>query len=807
MSQQKRKNKKKKLSFLRLFIVVVLLIAFIGVGAGIGIVAAFVKDAPDISQKDILTIRQSSIVYEEETGEQVARIHAEVDRVLVSLDRVPEHVQNAFIAIEDERFRKHFGIDIRRIIGVAFQNIKERRIVAGASTITQQLVRNVVLSQEQKFKRKIQEQYLAVKLERVLTKDQILEAYMNTIYFGHSAYGIHAAAHTYFGKDVSKLSIAEGAMIAGVANSPGIFSPYLHPDNAKERQELVLKEMYRQQLITSEEHDQAVNEELVYKRSKTKEDEIAISSYFIDRISTDVINDLMTKYNYSKDEATNLIYNGGLKIYSTIDKDMQEIVENAFKDPANFPTTTEDAKGVIQPQGAMVVIDYKTGKIKAMVGGRGQTGKLLLNRATQSYRQPGSAIKPLTVYTAAIDNGYTTATVVDDTPVSFVQPDGALWIPKNWYKDAETKLPTFWGLSTVRQALQWSMNIMSVKIANDLGAETCIDYAKKLGLTSLVEKGTKNDTALASVSLGGLTKGVTPLDMATAYGTLANGGTRIQPITYTRVTDANDNILLQKRTVEINVVSEQVAYIMTNMLQLVVKGGTATNANFGIPIAGKTGTTSDTIDAWFVGYTPYYVASVWMGHDEPKPMDIGGGSYPALLWRKVMEEVHKDLPEKDFERPEDIIEVAVDIESGKLPTELSNMDPRGNTVRTEIFIKGTEPTQYDDVHVLRDVDVTTGKLATAFCPPSLVEARVFIQRPVPYNPEEFVESVRQVDPGIEIGMHLIPRDAVYEVPTEYCPIHNPFGPPPPPNEDEDAEETGGNAEDIIDQLLEDEEED
>ncbi len=800
MSQQNKKNKNKKLSFLRLVIVVVLLVAFIGVGVGAGIVAAFIKDAPEISLKDIMTLRQSSIVYEEETGEEVARIHAEVDRTLVTLEEVPEHVQNAFIAIEDERFRQHFGIDIRRIIGVAFQNIKARRIVAGASTITQQLVRNVVLSQEQKFKRKIQEQYLAIKLERVLTKDQILEAYMNTIYFGHSAYGIHAAAYTYFGKDVSELSVAEGAMIAGVANSPGTYSPYLHPDNAKERQRLVLKEMYDQGYLSKEEYEEAINQELVLKRTKVEEDEIAISSYFIDRIRTDVIEDLMTKYKYTKDEATNLVYNGGLKIYSTIDKRMQEIVEEAFKDPANFPAATKDAKGIIQPQGAMVVIDYRTGKIKAMVGGRGQTGKLLLNRATQSYRQPGSAIKPLTVYTAAIDNGYTAATVVDDVPVSYVQPDGEVWIPKNWYKDPETQLPTFWGLTTVRQAIQWSMNVIAVKVANDIGPDTAIDYAKRLGITSFVENGTKNDKTLASVALGGLTKGVSPLDMATAYGTLANGGTYIKPITYTKVTDANDNVLLQKNTAKTRVVSEQVAYIMTDMLQSVVKGGTATNANFGIAIAGKTGTTSDTKDAWFVGYTPYYVASVWMGHDEPKPMNIGGGSYPAILWRKVMEEIHKDLPEKDFAKPKDIIQVAVDTESGKLPTDLSYM---ANTVRNEIFIKGTEPTQYDDVHVLRDVDITTNKLATPYCPPSLVESRVFIQRPVPYSPEAFLESLGGIDPE----MHLIPRDAANEVPSEYCPVHNPFGPPQENDQDtgetegDRTEEAGGDAGEIVDDLL------
>jgi penicillin-binding protein 1A len=796
-----KNNKKKKLSIVRLIIVVLLLLAFIGGGAVAGIVAAYLRDAPEISYEDILQLRQSSIVYEESTGEVVDRIHAEVDRTLVSLEEVPKHVQNAFIAIEDERFRQHFGIDLRRIFGVIIQNIKAREIVAGASTITQQLVRNVVLTQEQKFKRKIQEQYLAIKLERVFTKDQILEAYLNTIYFGHSAYGVHSAASTYFGKKPSELTIAEGAMIAGVTNNPRLYSPYLNEGNAKKRQELVLRMMLKQGYISQQEYDSAVAEELKYVRGSTDnedEEEVAISSYFIDKVKLDVREDLMKKYNYSKDEANNLLYNGGLKIYATIDTKMQEIVEKVFRDADNFPPTAEDAKGVPQPQGAMVIIDYKTGKIKAMVGGRGQEGQMLLNRATSSYRQPGSAIKPITVYTAAIDNGYTAGTVVDDIPVAFIAGDRSLYIPKNWYTDPTTRLPTYWGLSTIREAVQWSMNVLAVRVLDDIGVDTAMDYAKRLGLSSLVESGTKHDKNLASLALGGLTKGVSPLDMATAYGTLANGGVKIEPITYTRVEDSAGNVILEKHPQSTRVVSEEVAYIMTDMMKSVVRAGTGTSANFNMPIAGKTGTTTDSVDAWFVGYTPQYVASVWIGHDEPKPMGFGGGSYPARIWRRVMEEVSKGLPTDDFKRPENIVTVAIDTESGKLPSELSYLDPR-NTVRNEIFIKDTQPTEYDDVHVVADIDVTTGKLATPFCPPTLVESKVFIKRPVPYSPEEFIASIGGASPGV----HTIPQDAVYQVPEEYCPYHNPFG-PPPWEEREGAgqgEETVDiSAEQIIDQL-------
>lgn len=796
MAQKDKKDKKKKLSILRLVIVVILLAAFIGAGAAAGIVAAYIKDAPEISSEDILQLRQSSIVYEESTGEVVDRIHAEVDRTLVSLDDVPLYVQNAFIAIEDERFRQHFGIDMQRILGVIIQNLKARDIVAGASTITQQLVRNVVLTQEQQWKRKIQEQYLAIKLERVFTKDQILEAYLNTIYFGHSAYGIHAAASTYFGKTVSELSLAEGAMIAGVTNNPGIYSPYLHPDNAKKRQDLVLKQMLKQGYIDDEEYNSAVNQELVYKRGEQQDDEVAISSYFIDKVKVDVREALMEKYNYSKDEANNLLFNGGLKIYSTIDVKMQETVEKVFKDGDDFPQTTDDAKGVPQPQAAMVIIDYKTGKIKAMVGGRGQEGKLLLNRATQSYRQPGSAIKPVTVYTAAIDNGYTAGTVVDDVPSAYIAGDGKLYIPKNWYTDSATRLPTYWGLSTIREAVQWSMNVMAVKVLDDIGIDTALDYAKRLGITSFVESGSRHDKNLASLALGGLTKGVSPIDMATAYGTLANGGVRVQPISYVRVEDANGHVILENKPISNRVVSEEVAYVLTDMMKSVVKSGTGTSANFNMPAAGKTGTTTDNIDSWFIGYTPYYVASMWIGHDEPKPMSFGGGSYPTRIWRAVMEEVHKDLPVIDFQRPAGIITVAIDTESGKLPTDLS---VAANTVRNEIFIKGTEPTEYDDVHVVADVDVTTNKLATPFCPPTLVESRIFIKRPIPYSAEEFLQSIGGVNPRV----HVIPRDAANEAPTEYCPYHSPFGPPPEEQngDTEDGEAgTETTADEIVDQL-------
>ncbi len=768
------KNKdKKKFSILRLIILIILLVVFISAGAATGIVAAYIKDAPEISTEDILQLRQSSIVYAEGTGEIIDKLHEEVNRTLMSLEDVPVHVQNAFIAIEDERFRQHFGIDLRRIIGVTIQNLRERRIAAGASTITQQLVRNIVLTQDQKFKRKIQEQYLAIKLERVFTKDQILEAYLNTIYFGQSAYGIHAASMTYFGKHPSELTLAEGAMIAGITNNPRAYSPYLNADNAKKRQGIVLKAMLNLGYINKDEFERAINQELVFERKEIDDEEIAISSYFVDQVKLDVREALMEKFGYSKDEANNLLFNGGLQIYSTLDVKIQEIVESVFRDPEAFPKTETDAKGVPQPQAAMVIMDYKTGQVKAMVGGRGQKGALLLNRATKSYRQPGSSIKPISVYTAAIDNGYTAATVIDDVPVAFISGDGELWIPKNWYTDAETKLPTYWGLNTLRQGVQWSMNVLTVRLLNELGIDIAFDYAERMGLSSLIRNGSITDRNLASMALGGLTKGVSPMDMATAYGTLANKGVRTDPITYVKVLDANGNILLENQPLTTRVIGEDVAYIITDILKSVVKGGTGTSANFGMPVAGKTGTTTDSVDAWFIGYTPYYVASLWIGHDEPKNMGFGGSSYPSRLWRTIMDEIHKDLPVIDFERPDNIVTRAIDTISGKLPTDLSYMDPR-NTVRNELFIRGTEPTEYDDVHVVRDVDVTTGMLATPFCPPTLVESRVFVQRPVPFDTEEFLQSIGGVAPRL----HLEPRDAIYDVPTEYCTVHNPFGIPP-----------------------------
>ena len=420
--------------------------------------------------------------------------------------------------------------------------------------------------------------------------------------------------------------------------------------------------------------------------------------------------------------------------------------------------------GIVQPQSAMVILDYHTGQLKAIVGGRNITGQKIYNRATNP-RQPGSSIKPLSVFTPAIDSGrFTAASVIDDIP-SYLSGSPTVRWPYNWYEHSST-YSKYWGLVTLRESLQWSINVAAAKIENELGVETGIEYLEKFGITSLVKEGNSNDYNLAAMSLGGMTKGVSPIEMTSAYGALANQGVLNETITYTTVENRDGDIILENNQEKKYVVDENVAYIVQDMMKTVVTSGLATSAqlypgNQTIPVAGKTGTTSNKMDAWFVGYTPYYVAAVWFGNDINIPLDEGS-KVSAQFWKSVMSDLHVDLPAADFVKPEGVVTAQVDTKSGKKPTDYSYMDPR-NTVTSEVFLRGTEPTEADDVHVAGAICLESGKLATDKCPTTLVEQRVFIKRPIPYIPEENLDGY---------GNPILPADWIYELPTEDCDIHN-----------------------------------
>lgn len=419
--------------------------------------------------------------------------------------------------------------------------------------------------------------------------------------------------------------------------------------------------------------------------------------------------------------------------------------------------------GIIQPQSAMVIIDYHTGELKSIVGGRDIVGQRMYNRATNP-RQPGSAIKPLSIFTPAIDSGnYTAATVNDDRP-SYLLGDPSIRWPVNWY-EAYSNYHKHWGLVTLRESVQWSINVTAAQIAQDIGVQTSLEYLKKFGVSTLVTEGATSDANIAAVALGGMTRGITPLDLTAAYGAIANKGVLNSVITYHTVKNSKGEIILQNASDQSFVVDENVAYIVQDMLMTSVNSGVATAAKLSpnndvMPVAGKTGTTSSNIDAWFVGYTPYYVGGIWFGNDVNIPLDQGS-RIAAQFWKTVMADIHVDLESKSYERPSGVVNAQVDIISGKAPSELSALDPRG-TVRTEIFLRGTEPTEIDDVHVMADICTESNKLATEFCPTTLVESRLFVKRPIPYNPSEHLDGR---------GNPIILRDMGYDLPTEECDIH------------------------------------
>lgn len=536
----------------------------------------------------------------------------------------------------------------------------------------------------------------------------------------------------------------------------GIFNFYRHTnDDGSTRIQVVVKDTF------TYDEDSEANNRVGWSSGLEKYNIVDMYTY----TGRDV--DIPNEYK-SYDDESNLV----------IDRDFLVDDPTFFMEDSEGRLTIDDENytisdtGVIQPQSAMVIIDYKTGQLKAIVGGRNVYGKKIYNRAINP-RQPGSSIKPIGVYIPAIDSRkYTAATVVDDVP-AYLGPSKSVRWPLNWY-ETSSAYPEYWGLQTVRNGIEYSLNVVAAKIANDIGVDTCLEYIKKFGITSIVDPVDENgkvvpvnDHNLSAVSLGGMTNGISPLEITSAYGAIANGGIHVATSTYTKVVDNDGITILEKQPIKTFVVDEKAAYIVQDMMESGVTSGLSstaqiTSGNFEMPVAGKTGTTSNKIDAWFVGYTPYYVAGIWFGNDVNIPLDQGS-KVAAKFWSNVMKDIHADLEPKTFIEPEGLIEVYVDTISGKRPSDYSYMDPR-NTVRKEIFIPGTEPkvTDIDDVHVAGTICVESGKLVNEYyCPTTLIEDRVFTQRLEPYIPEDHLKN----------GEPLIPRDWIYELPTEECDIH------------------------------------
>lgn len=612
------KPPKKKSPMRRFLWIVGILVFLIIAGAGCGFIGATMSDLPEVAN---VKPAASSQIYDVH-GNLITTVHATENRLPVKLSQVPKDLQNAFIATEDNRFYSHHGVDPIGIMRAIWVNIAHVGVAEGGSTITQQLARNAFLTQDRTLKRKIMEAMLAIRIEQYYTKQEILEMYLNQIYFGQGAYGVQAAAHVYFGKNVQDLDLAQSAMLAGLPQSPNYYSPLTNYKAGKARQAVVLGQMVKYDYIDQATADKAKDEDLGLREKSEAAHSDNNASYFIDY----VISEIAEKYG---DDA---VYKDGLKIYTTIDMKAQDAAVQAMHNLPNFYT---DDKGLTQPQGALIAINPHNGYIVAMVGGRGDDS---FNRAVLAERQPGSAFKPF-VYLAAIQDGMTPGTVMDDKRIEF---NG--WSPKNYEG-------TYSGQMTLRYALQHSVNTIAVQLADAVGMRKVLNLASSLGITTLDDS---KDNNLAA-ALGGLTNGVKPIDMAVAYGTLANGGVKVKPVAITKIVDRNGQVVEENSTEEQRVVDPKYAYVITNMLESVMSGGTGGGASIGRPAAGKTGTTDESKDAWFVGYTPDLVAAVWMGDDYGIETldDITGGTVPAVIWRDFMSQALNamEIPASDFTVP------------------------------------------------------------------------------------------------------------------------------------------------------------
>ncbi len=612
-------RKKKRSPFKKFIIALAVIFAVIFCGAAAGFAGAVIGGLPDVSQT--MTPDASSQIFDRK-GRLITTVHAEQNRLPVEISQVPKTLQNAFIAAEDVRFYEHHGIDPRGIARALYNNIVHRDATGqGGSTITQQLARNAFLTQDQTIKRKILEAVLAIEIERKYTKDEILQMYMNQIYFGQGAYGIQTASHVYFNKDVKDLDLAQSALIAGLPNSPNYYSPFRSVDAAKSRQAVVLDQMAKYGYISQAEADAAKKADL-HLAKPSGSSTSGTASYFISYL----VQTLADKYDSES------IYKEGLKVYTTLDLDMQKEAEAAVK--RQLPAGSKDKNGLTQPQGALISIETKTGAIRAMVGGRGEDH---FNRAVQMVRQPGSSFKPF-VYVTALEKGMSAGTSLSNRKVTYAGG----WTPKNY--DG-----TYGGDVSLQQALVDSMNVPTIDLANKVGMKNVIQTAKAMGITTLVESGPANDDNLAA-SIGGLTKGVTLWDMAKAYSVFANDGKLIEPNAIVKVLDRDGNVLEDHEGTPSarQVLQEDAVHELNAILQDAVLHGTGGGAYIGRPMAGKTGTTDDEHDAWFVGYTPDLVTAVWIGDDTSSNAGYTGGTIPASIFKDFMSQATANTKASQF---------------------------------------------------------------------------------------------------------------------------------------------------------------
>ncbi|NLM45272.1 MAG: PBP1A family penicillin-binding protein [Firmicutes bacterium] len=739
-----RKVKKNRLK--RLLTVVAVLFIFFTCAGAITAYAAiqhFMKDLPafDLSA---LEPDKTSFLYDKD-GELVTPLMGVENRIIVSLDEMSPYLINAFLAIEDYRFYEHPGFDLRGILRALWFNLTDKSgSMQGGSTITQQLVKNAFLTPERTIKRKIQEVYLAYKLEQVFSKDEILEFYLNRIFFDYNAYGVEAAAQTYFGKSAKDVTLAEAAMLAGIPNLPGKYSPYRNFEEAKKRQKVILERMVEVGMITREEADAAYAEELKLAGIPSRS---YPHPWFVDYVIMDELPRLLQTLpdykDFSLEQIQAKIYTSGLHIYTTLDQRIQQAVTEIIDNPDNYKKLRDET------QAAVIVVEPKSGHISAIVGGRNYDAKNsgIFNRATDGKWQAGSVLKPILAYAPAFNEGIATpGTILDDAPTEF--PGTPPYYPNNFDM-------RFQGLMTARQALAASRNVPAARLLNELGIEKGKEYATRMGIQF-----EEADTGLAMV-VGGLTGGVNPLQVAQAYSVLANEGIRTDLTTITKIVDSNGKVIYEHEPNQEEILSPEAAWLTTSCLIDAVRSGTATYLKIGRTVAAKTGTSDKKRDAWMAAYTPDYVTVFWIGEDKWPDKDEFGiyESYYVIgnFMNPILKTVHEDLPESSFKRPESLRQVTICNKSGLLPGEFCPPEH----LTTDWFPRNAVPTETCNLHTELEICTVSGKLASEFCPPEHREKQIFFNRP------EFITTDKRWAGKVGRG----PEDAVNLPPTETCDLH------------------------------------
>lgn len=711
----KDKRKKQKIQakrivksvFLSLGAVLLILMVIAAVFIGVQI-----SHAPDISEIDATPDGYLSTILDKDENAVNTLYVTESNRIYVGLENIPEELQEAFIAIEDARFYSHHGIDIKGIIRAAVTGVLKGDFSQGASTITQQLLKNNVFTDwmsentfYDRLSRKIQEQYLAVRLEQQYSKEWILENYLNTINLGGGTRGVQVASQYYFGKSVSELSLSECALLAGITKNPTAYNPLTHPQESLERQKLVLNAMLEQEFISREQYEQAVSEDVLAGLATGSENRgTQIFSWFEDALLNQIVNDLMSEYGYDESEAWDIIYTGGLTIYSTQDTQLQKICETEASDSGWY---TEDQEISI------VMTDVSTGAVVAIVGGSGEKAtSLAYNRATDAIRQPGSTIKIIGEYAAALDMGkITLGTVLDDAPYAY--SDGT---------EIHNAYSTYKGMTTIRESIASSGNIAALKTYQLVGADNVYEYLQKFGITTLTEAD-KNE----ALAIGGTYNGVTNLEMTASYNAIANSGRYEEPYFYTKVVDRDGTIILKQDAAYEQIIDTETAELLTSAMEDVLTQGTGKEAYVnGLTLAGKSGTTNDNKDIWFIGFSSYYTCGIWGGYDNNSAQT--DTSYVKKIWQSVMEQAHSDKENMELVNTENLTEVTICTKCGNLAVEgLCDDTVQGDMTREEYYAQGTRPKKKCDCHVSITICKESGLHAGTFCPDETTETKTYLK--------------------------------------------------------------------------------